>query len=217
MTRHATARLFVALDPPADVAAQLAGWARRSVRAPVRLLQPDTLHATIVFLGSRPVGEIDAIGGALARACSGVAPIARIEVGAPLWLPPRRPRALAVELHDDPARLLHTLHAAVTAELSAVCDPEEDGGAGRGVGGGGHGGRDGGHRGGGRAGHRPNQRFRPHITLARLHPRDTPRERALPPTPALAFGADRLTLYRSWLTPTSAEYEALESHALAAL
>jgi 2'-5' RNA ligase len=182
MTRQATARLFIALDPPAGVAAQLAGWARHSLRAPMRLLHPDTLHATILFLGSRPVGEIDDIGAALGRACAATSPIARLEVGAPLWLPPRRPRALAVELHDDPAGSLHALHAAVCAELS------EDGG-----------------------------RFRPHITLARLHPRDAPRERALPPTPALAFGAERLTLYRSWLTPTNAEYEALESHSLAAL
>ncbi len=196
VTRHTSARLFVALDPPADVATQLAGWARRGLRAPVRLLHPDTLHATILFLGSRPVGEIDDIGAALGRACAAVSPIARLEVGAPLWLPPRRPRALAVELHDDPAGSLHALHAAVADELAAVCEADEEQSA---------------------AGRRSQQRFRPHITLARLHPRDAPRERALPPTPALAFGADRLTLYRSWLTPTNAEYEALESHSLAAL
>ena len=38
----------------------------------------------------------------------------------------------------------------------------------------------------------------------------------LPATPALAFSARTLTLYRSWLMPTEAEYESLVTFALAA-
>jgi hypothetical protein len=40
---------------------------------------------------------------------------------------------------------------------------------------------------------------------------DAPGERALPPTPQLAFEPDAMTLYRSWLGPTEASYEALAS------
>ncbi len=62
MTRAATARLFVALDLPAAPRAELARWARSaaaSARAGgghVRLLAPESLHATLCFLGSTPFG-----------------------------------------------------------------------------------------------------------------------------------------------------------------
>jgi RNA 2',3'-cyclic 3'-phosphodiesterase len=234
MTHGATARLFVALDLPVEVRTQLVGWARRcagSLRAAaapaagaheagayerrseagralpgrrrspgrghLRLLGADTLHVTLCFLGSRPVGETEAIGQALAGACATAPPLGRLELGAPLWLPPRRPRALAVELHDDVERRLEGLHLAVAGALSEIGGLEPEpvaGGARRGAGG----------------------RFRPHITVARMRAGDAPRERLLPATPALAFSARALTLYRSWLTPTEAEYEALASYALAA-
>ena len=245
MTRHAAARLFVALDLPVEVRAQLAGWARRcasglraaafagerederpahggasghlargraggrgegghadreprrhgcaGARGELRLLDPETLHVTLCFLGDRPVGEIDVIGEALAIACTEAGPVGPLALGAPLWLPARRPRALAVELHDDADGALHALQRAILRELTAVCQLEPDDAAG----------------GGGR-------RFYPHITVARLRSGDAPRQRALPATPALAFAAGAVTLQRSWLKPSGADYECLSSHALAA-
>ena len=105
MSRGATARLFVAVDPPEAVREALAVWARDAAaglgcvcakgRQPLRLLDPEALHLTLCFLGSRPVAEIEAIGSALS-ACA--AHTGELSVGAPLWLPPRRPRALAVEI-----------------------------------------------------------------------------------------------------------------------
>jgi RNA 2',3'-cyclic 3'-phosphodiesterase len=198
MSRGATARLFVALDLPAEVRARLAGWARRCASS-LRLLEDETLHVTLCFLGSRPVGEIEALGEALAIACEQAPPPGPLALGAPLWLPPRRPRALAVELHDDARGSLLRLHEAVVRELRAVSDfASPDAAAARGT--------------GGSAG----RRFRPHVTVARMRAGDAPRERSLPPTPALAFAAASATLYRSSLTPGGADYEGLATHAFAA-
>ena len=69
------------------------GWGR-----PLRLLDPEALHLTLCFLGSRPVEEIAAIGSTLS-ACA--AHVGELSVGAPLWLPRTRPRSLAVAIHDD--------------------------------------------------------------------------------------------------------------------
>jgi RNA 2',3'-cyclic 3'-phosphodiesterase len=199
--RGATARLFVAIDPPARVRESLCAWAREAVapargRAsgleagsgwgkvsgvsrPLRLLAPELLHVTICFLGSRPVEEIEAIAETMGECATAVG---ELSVGAPLWLPPRRPRALAVELHE-PAGELERLHDAVGLALAVE-----------------------------QARHR---RFRPHVTLARMREGAAPRARELPPTPALAFTPRELVLYRSWLSPEGAEYEAVGSATLA--
>src|SRR5256885_15202668 len=105
MTRGAIARLFVAVDPPASVREELLFWARAALaRLPLRreqnalpdmrLLEPEALHVTLCFLGGRPVGEIEEIGsvpGGPAQGVGGGTP------GAPLWVPPPRPRALPAE------------------------------------------------------------------------------------------------------------------------
>lgn len=201
MTRaHATARLFVAIDPSADVCEQLAAWARVAVRglglrrdsgSPVRVLDPALLHVTLCFLGERPVGEIDAIAGALGECARAVG---ALHVGAPLWLPPRRPRALAVEIHDEdgaePRDGLSALHDELCAALARACGWHD----------------------------RERRRFRAHVTLARLRG-DRRREHAierreLPATPALSFTPSALVLYRSWLAPAGASYEALAERTL---
>jgi len=194
MPRAATARLFVAIDPPPRAREALCAWAREAlgpVRSrgsasekgsgavrPLRLLAPELLHVTICFLGSRPVEEIGAIGDLLGEHATAVG---ELSVGAPLWLPPRRPRALAVELHE-PTGELARLHDALGAALAV----EE-------------------------ARHR---RFRPHITLARMREGVAPRARELPPTPQMEFTPTELVLYRSWLSPEGAEYEAVGSATL---
>lgn len=198
MTRHATARLFVAVDPPVQIREQLAAWARTALRSagarpgagnPLRVLDPDTLHVTLCFLGEQPVGGIDTISSQLAAVAGEVG---ELTVGAPLWLPPRHPRALAVELHED-AGLLSALHHRLIPALAEVC--ELDGG--RGGGGGNGGGR--------------RHRFRPHVTVARMRNGAAPRNRTLAPTPPLSFTPRELVLYRSWLSPEGASYEAMAS------
>lgn len=202
MARHATARLFVALDPSEEVCEQLAGWARSALRSaggrpgagqPLRVLDAESLHVTLCFLGSQPLGSVAEIGTQLA---SVTGPVGEMSVGAPLWLPPRHPRALAVELHED-LGWLSGLHRRVAAALAEVChlDGQAHSPA-RGAGGRRH-------------------RFRPHITVARMRSGAAPHQRALTPTPPLSFTPRELVLYRSWLLPEGASYEAVARVGLA--
>lgn len=80
------------------------------------MARPEDLHATLCFLGSRPVREI----GAISAACGVVAgePAVDTRLGEPLWLPARRPRVLAVLLEASSgalARLQATLSGALVA------------------------------------------------------------------------------------------------------
>jgi RNA 2',3'-cyclic 3'-phosphodiesterase len=97
--RPARARLFVALDLPADVRDGLAAWAREQTRGRegLRLVDAAMLHVTLCFLGWRGEEEAEVIGPAV-MACA--APVADLAVGEPTWLPRRRPRVLAVDLED---------------------------------------------------------------------------------------------------------------------
>ena len=134
------ARLFTAAELPPQRAAELATWARYAVRASegVRRLDAQAMHVTLCFLGSQPRGQIEALGEVL-RQCALTAVDEPIELrtGAPVWLPPRRPRALAVEL-ADPDGGLAALQGSLTRALAATLDWEP-----------------------------PAQRFRPHVTVAR--------------------------------------------------
>ncbi len=188
-----SARLFVAVDPPRDVCDELTAWARSAMRelgvrgaekASVRVLEPELLHVTLCFLGNRRVEEIAAIGQALEECTAGVG---ELSVGAPLWLPPRRPRALAVEVHDDADGGLARLHGTLVKALARACGYEEE-----------------------------RRRFRAHVTLARMREslRGQAGMRVLPPTPALSFTPASIVLYRSWLSPAGASYEMLATHAL---
>jgi 2'-5' RNA ligase len=203
MSRGATARLFVAVDPPLEVREELAGWARsvavaaRAVggaRGALRLLDGHVLHLTLCFLGSRPVAEIEPLAGALAAAGEHAC---ELSVGAPLWLPPRRPRALAAEIHDHGGEL-ERVQQALTTELRSVSSWQPE-----------------------------RRRFRPHITVARLRRGGRTRrergehsaleglEQSLPATPRLSFTPQAVVLYRSWLSREGASYEALASSELA--
>jgi 2'-5' RNA ligase len=197
MSEGAKARLFVALDVPAPVRERLATWARgaaagselEGARRSLRLLDPGVMHLTLCFLGSRPVAEIAAIGSALS-ACS--EQVGELSVGAPLWLPSRRPRALAVAIHDDEEDLAR-LHAAVIDAISPVSGFEPE-----------------------------PRRFRAHITVARIRgrlpgaPSPAGESSSLPATPQLRFTPESVTLYRSWLSPAGASYEALATRGLRA-
>ncbi|MGH2833354.1 MAG: RNA 2',3'-cyclic phosphodiesterase [Solirubrobacteraceae bacterium] len=185
----ARARLFIALDLPPAVRTSLNQWgslAATTVRAAggkPRLVDSQALHITICFLGSRPVQEIDPLCDAV-RALTDTE-VGMLSLGAPLWLPPRRPRVLAVEVHDGRGDLAD-LHKKLRLGLGAICELQNE-----------------------------RRRFRPHVTVARMGRGDTPGERALTATPALEFSPHALVLYRSWLSPEGATYEPLERALLA--
>ncbi|HEX3519546.1 MAG TPA: RNA 2',3'-cyclic phosphodiesterase [Solirubrobacteraceae bacterium] len=187
MSGEGTARLFVAVDPPQELCAELTAWARlvadvyaqSAHGSRMRVLARDSLHLTLCFLGSRPVEEIEPLAEAV-REC--VAPVGELELGAPLLLPPRRPRALAVEIRD-PGGELSRLQAQVVSSVSGASSWE------------------------------PSERrgFRAHVTVARMggDSRRQPALGPLPATPQLSFRATRICLYRSWLEPAGACYEEL--------
>ena len=212
MSSGATARLFVAVELPVEVRECLCEWGRGvavAVRAgglsphALKLVAEDSLHLTLCFLGSRPVGEIEALGTALAGCEEGTC---ELSLGAPLWLPPRRPQTLAVEVHDRDG-VLAGMQERIVGTLAAVSgwSPEP-------------------------------RRFRPHVTVARIRSAGRPRARdgarrrsaqgpepagrpdgewALPPTPRLRFVPAEVVLYRSRLTPEGARYEQLAGRELA--
>jgi 2'-5' RNA ligase len=212
MSSGATARLFVAVELPVAVRERLCEGGRGVAAAPragglsphaLKLVAEDSLHLTLCFLGSRPVGEIEALAGALAGCEEGTC---ELSLGAPLWLPPRRPQALAVEIHDREGALAD-MQQRIGTVLTAVSgwSPEP-------------------------------RRFRPHVTVARVRAvgrsraREAARRRsrqgqdlaggpdggwALPPTPRLGFAPEEVVLYRSRLAPEGARYEQLAGCALA--
>lgn len=208
MSHPATARLFIALDLPIGVREQLSAWARLALRSAasespqpssreqrhsrdcrhsafhgMRALDAELLHMTVSFLGSRPVEEIEPLS-ALVQSCV-QPPMGRISLGAPLWLPPRQPRALAVEVHDDSGALAE-LYRCLSADLDiaglAPSSPTRGS---------------------------KHRAFRPHVTVARLGRGAGSPRRTLAPTPQISFLPERLVLYRSWLSPEGASYEAL--------
>lgn len=106
-------RLFVALSLPEPVRDQLVAWRASAVGAAdgLRPVASEDLHVTLCFLGSLPAGAaVDVLD---ACAVAATLPAARLALGAPLWLPRRSPRVLAVALRDADGAL-----AAVQAALS---------------------------------------------------------------------------------------------------
>jgi RNA 2',3'-cyclic 3'-phosphodiesterase len=175
-------RLFVAAELPDRVSDQLAQWTLAAVGRgeQPRRLDPALLHLTLCFLGEQPPSAVAPIARALGESAELVAAVSDLRLGAPAWLPPRRPRVLAVEV-GDPSGALGALREALVAELAAILawDPGRE-------------------------------RFRPHVTVARMRP-GSQRARWLPPTPPLRFAPTAATLFRSALDPGGARYEALAS------
>ena len=186
MSGAARARLFVALDLPKDAREALAAWGREvaagdGAERRLRLVPADALHVTLCFLGWRDEGQAGEIG-ALTLGAVGVnaAAAPALALGAAAWLPPRRPRVLAVDLADEGGALAG-MQARVSdaLEARAAFEPEK----------------------------RP---FRPHVTVARVPrgARAGGREELAAPAP-LRFPGAAVTLYRSRLSQAGAHYEAL--------
>ncbi len=178
-----TGRLFVAVDVPDGVRAGLAAWARSVVgsRDDLRLVAPEALHLTLVFLGDRPLARVPDIDAVMRAAVDGPVPLG---LGDPLWLAPRRPHVLTVAV-DDPAGALGALHRVVEDALvsAGLVDRER-------------------------------RAFRPHVTVARVRRGAHVAATELPAPDPARFSAEGLTLYRSRLGRSGAQYEALATVAL---
>ena len=119
MARRAAARkdlrLFVALDPPARVCSEVEAWARQTagLHREMRAVPAANCHITLAFLGSCDVSTLAALECALESAGSSVR---ELSLGAPVWLPRKRPRALALEVHDGLGEL-EDCHSRLAAAL----------------------------------------------------------------------------------------------------
>jgi RNA 2',3'-cyclic 3'-phosphodiesterase len=112
-------RLFVALDLPASVRAELAVWARDAVGDidGVRLLPEESLHVTLCFLGWRDLAQAQAIGDAT-LACARSIP--HVSTSGAAWLPPRRPGVFVVDLTDGEGALGQMQACVVEALVTAA-------------------------------------------------------------------------------------------------
>lgn len=179
------ARLFVALDLPEAVRAEIVAWGRRELTDPaLRVVPSESLHVTLAFLGYLPEREIARLG-EIVGGLTSAAP--EIRLGDPVARPSgRRPRLFALPADSSEAV---ELQAKLEGELVAarLYKPEK----------------------------RP---FWPHVTVARVRPEGRgskrPREVArrpggLPKDLLQAAVCRRVTLYRSELKPSGAEYRPL--------
>jgi 2'-5' RNA ligase len=187
------ARLFVALDLPERVREGLVAWQRQALTDPaLRPVVAEALHVTLCFLAYHPERDIERI----AEVVLGVGsrPIEIRFDAEPAPVPPNRPRLFAVDAESEGA-------VALQAALSDRLESERF--------------------------YRPEKRpFWSHVTVARIKPskrsasdrrgrrRGRPMSVETPPGPLPAellepFGAVRVTLYRSRLRPSGAEYASL--------
>jgi 2'-5' RNA ligase len=176
----ATVRLFAALDLPPEARETMAAWARDALTSlpGVRLVRAESLHVTLCFLGGQPAGDVEAIAEAM-RVAVGSRPELTLTLGAPTWLPPRRPRVAAVELVDA-AGGLSAVQGVVSAALASGGWYEPEG-----------------------------RRFLAHVTLARIGKGGPRRPPELSAPPAVAVTAHSVSLYRSHTGSSGARYEPL--------
>lgn len=121
MSNH---RLFVALDPPTEVASEVAEWGRRASRGDRRMrpVPARNCHITLAFIGEAPEKSVAPIGEAIGRSAAAVT---GLSLGAPAWLPRRRPRALALEVHDGHGEL-EACRSRLAAALEEAIDWREE-------------------------------------------------------------------------------------------
>ena len=114
-------RLFAGLSLPADVRVALSSWAARAVGRDeaVRPVAAESLHVTLVFLGSVDDTQTEAIAGAVVRAAR---PLPELAVTGAAWLPPRRPGVLVADL-SLPDELV-ALHGSLVSALAPWHEPE---------------------------------------------------------------------------------------------
>ena len=124
-SRPSKARLFVALDLPAAAREALVEWrARALLHADLRLVPPEALHVTLVFLGYLDEAEIPRIA-ELMRPPAIEAPLLHATGVKPV--PPRGPaRLFALDLADEGGRC-GALQAAVSDALAGagLLEPEK--------------------------------------------------------------------------------------------
>jgi 2'-5' RNA ligase len=114
-----SARLFVALEIGDEQRRMLVQWAREAVGPDrgMRVVDAEQVHLTLAFLGHRSPDEIGPLSDLVEDFEGRAAPALR--TGGALWLSPRRPHVLAIEVHDD-TEALDALHGVLWDELELM-------------------------------------------------------------------------------------------------
>jgi len=109
-------RLFLALPLPPDARKRLVAWQTSAFDGvpDVRVVPPENLHITLVFLGERPVEELDAIGTALRDAA---AEASRPVLSAVRY---RETRSVGMVVLDDEDRAAGRLQADLAGRLERL-------------------------------------------------------------------------------------------------
>jgi len=119
-------RLFLALDLPGEARTEIAGWRDAALvgREALRPVREEGLHVTLVFLGRRPRELVEHMWQTAAASLAGRRAPTLTPAGA-IWLPPRRPRVLALDLEDRDARAT-LVHESLSAALqrAGLHEPE---------------------------------------------------------------------------------------------
>ena len=176
-------RLFVALELPDEARDALTSWRERSVGhiRGLRLVATASLHLTLCFLGSRSPTDVAQI----AAACETLSgPRFALSFGNVVWLPPRRPGVLAVEI-DDPDGELAQLQRSLsdTLQTAGWYTPEP----------------------------RP---FRAHVTIGRVRRGAQIQAKDVVAPARCRFDASVVTLYRSRPVAGGSQYDPLTRVAL---
>ena len=176
--RGTASRLFVSLDPPPAARRAAAEWGRTVARGVpgLRPVRPEAIHLTLAFLGSMPAEGIENLVDAIESVAR---PVPALETGAPVWLPKRRPRALALGL-DERTGILDALRADLVREIGRKTGWEPD-----------------------------RATFLPHLTVARAGRSFRTAGKSPGAAPGLRFDPCSITLFRSLLEPSGARYEPL--------
>ncbi|HEY3228502.1 MAG TPA: RNA 2',3'-cyclic phosphodiesterase [Roseiflexaceae bacterium] len=185
-----TYRLFVAVEAPPDVKAELAAAQERLRRtdAAVKWVAPEALHMTLHFLGETDVELLPRLGAALRAALAGHTAVAVRLDGIGAFPNLRRPSIVWAGIGGATAAL-ERVYVASGAALEALGLPRDA---------------------------RP---FRAHLTLGRVRREAAPAQlerlgraiRSLPPFAPVPWVIERVVLFRSELRPSGPVYTALET------
>jgi 2'-5' RNA ligase len=179
------ARLFVALDLPQDVRAGLVDWQRTALADPaLRVVKPEALHVTLVFLGYQAEKDVKAIAKA-ALAVDAQAPAVEL-LAEPVGVPRKRPRLIALDARSDETAALQGQVEANLVEAGFYTPEKRPFWT-----------------------HLTVARVKPEARGSRKPAQVTTEPHPLPEHMFRFFRPTRLVLFKSHLRPTGAEYEPL--------
>ncbi|MGI9015228.1 MAG: RNA 2',3'-cyclic phosphodiesterase [Phycisphaerales bacterium] len=179
-------RLFLAIHPPSDVAAQMCGV--NDLIDPCFGCRPtpvEQVHLTLQFIGDTPQSRMETVIESIARAASGIGPV-HLQPQRLRILPDRGPaRVLAIEANQTPALL--ELKRRLASRLAQRRQKHRDAAS----------------------------AFLPHFTIARFKPPSSEINReqidAITINAELAFTANAITLMRSTLKPGGSEHASVQT------